>query len=205
MNARIETWYPKSVYIANDVRTDLLNPLSEEIKSLSESEGTSKTASLYVKSSHTINRKLHLQGELFKDLSKDIMEHVARYASSLGYCDAFIDRCQLDDMWYNISGKGDFIFPHSHPGAFFSGAYYVKAMPFNQIKFYGKLDHYVEVPQNPNRMSCSIATFDCIPGELLVFQSDLVHGVPMQEFEGEKIVVSFNVVYFDKLKGESYD
>lgn len=205
MSCRIKTWYPKSVYIANDVRTDLLNPLSEKIKSLSESEGTIKTASLHVESSHIINRKIHLQEELFKDLSEEIMMHVARYASALGYCDAFIDRCQMADMWYNISDKGDFIFPHSHPGAFFSGAYYVKAMPGNEIKFYGKLDHYVEVPQNPNQISCSIATFDCIPGELLVFQSDLVHGVPAQQVEGEKIVVSFNVVNLNKLKGESYD
>lgn len=199
MNAKIETWFPKSIYIAEDVRKDLLSPLTDDIRSLSVSADTSKNTSLYVKSSHRTNRKLHLQRELFKDLSEDIMEHVKQYASALGYCEEFIAQCQMGDMWYNISGKGDFIFPHSHPGAFFSGAYYVNASPGNQIKFYDRLDQYVELPQNPNQLSYANALYDCIPGRLLVFKSDLVHGVPVQEFEGEKIVVSFNVVYVNKL------
>jgi uncharacterized protein (TIGR02466 family) len=199
MNARIETWFPKSVYVAEDVRKDLLSPLSEEIRSLSVSENTSKNSSLFVQSSHTTNRKLHTTNKLFKTLSHDIMNHVGHYASSLGYCDAFINQCHMADMWYNISGKGDFIFPHSHPGAFFSGAYYVNSSPGNQIKFYDRLDQYVELAHNPNPLSFVNANYDCIPGRLLIFKSDFVHGVPVQEFEGEKIVISFNVLYVNVL------
>ena len=197
MTNRIETWFPKSVYIAEDVRKDLLSPLSEEIRSLSVSEDTSKNTSLFVQSSHRTNRKLHKKEGLFKELSEDIMKHVKQYASALGYCDGFVNQCHMADMWYNISGKGDFIFPHSHPGSFFSGAYYVNASSGNQIKFYDRLDQYVELAHNPNQLSFANANYDCIPGRLLVFKSDFVHGVPVQEFEGEKIVISFNVIYMN--------
>lgn len=192
MNARIETWFPKSIYIVDEFREDLISDLEKEIRSLSVP--MSKNSTLFVQSSHTTDRKLHNR-KIFKDLSGSILSHVKQYAISLGYCEGFANRCYMADMWYNISGKGDYIFPHSHPGAFFSGAFYIKTASDNKIMFYDKLDKYVELPSNPNQLSFSNTFYDCIPSRLLIFRSDFVHGVPLQQTEGEKIVISFNVIY----------
>jgi len=195
MNGKIETWFPKSVYIAEGVRCDLLTLLENEIESLCLSEPTTRNTSQYVHTSARTHNILHLERPSFQELSEDIMKHVKHYASSLGYDDQFISQLRVGKMWYNISYKGDFIFPHSHPGSFFSGAYYVKANPGNQIVFYDRLDHYAEQPMIPNHLSYNDATYDCVPGRLLVFRSDFVHGVPVQDFEGEKITISFNVIH----------
>lgn len=192
MEVRIETWFPKSIYIADKFREDLISDLEKEIRS--SSIETSKNRTLSVESTHTTDRKLHHK-KIFKELSDDILQHVKQYAISLGYCQEFADRCYMADMWYNVSKKGDYIFPHSHPGAFFSGAFYIKTAPDNTIMFYDNLDKYVELPHNPNEISYSNAAYDCIPSRLLIFRSNFVHGVPLQESEGEKIVISFNVIY----------
>lgn len=195
MQVKIETWFPKSLYIVDDLNQDLILPLEESIKSLLCTQPTARNGSLNVSSSHRTNRKLHLEDGVFKILSKEILLHVKEYARQLGYSENFTDRCFMADMWYNVSGQGDYIFPHSHPGSFFSGAFYVKSIPENKILFYDALDQYVELPSKPNQLSFVNATYDCTPNRLIIFRSNFLHGVPAQMGEGEKIVISFNVVY----------
>ena len=193
MSQRIDSWFPKSVYVVDEFKKDLIFNLEKEIKKLLIP--ISKSSTLFVSSTHTTNRKLHHK-EVFKELSDNILLHVRQYATSLGYSENFTNRCHMHDMWYNISEKGDFIFPHSHPGSFFSGVFYVKVSPDNKIFFYDKLDIHAEMPDTPNSLSFSNVYYNCIPSRLLIFKSDFVHGVPVQETEGEKIAISFNVLFY---------
>lgn len=199
MGERIDVWFPKSVYVVDEFKNNLISDLEKEIKGLSIP--VSKSSTLFVRSSHTTNRKLHHR-KVFKELSDNILLHVRQYATSLGYSENFTNRCHMHDMWYNISGKGDFIFPHSHPGSFFSGVFYVKVSPDNKIFFYDKLDMSVELPDTPNNLSFSNVYYNCIPSRLLIFKSDFVHGVPIQETEGEKIAISFNVLFYPIIESD---
>ena len=195
MQKRIETWFPKSVYINDEFQKDLLPSLEDGIRSLFDVQPTASNNSLNVKSSHTTNRKIHTVDGVFKTLSQEIMKEVGAYANSLGYHPEFFKRCRMADMWYNISDKGDYIFPHTHPGSFFSGAFYIKCDAYNEITFYDGLNQFAELPSNPNELSYATASYQCIPSRLLIFKSDFVHGVKAQEGIGEKIVISFNVIY----------
>jgi uncharacterized protein (TIGR02466 family) len=95
-------------------------------------------------------------------------------------------------MWSNVSGKGGYNFPHTHPGSILSGAYYINTIPENKLVFF---DDYinVEMPTNVDTSTYDHIAYDCIPGRLVMFRSDLAHGNPPQQDDGEKIVISFNI------------
>lgn len=186
---RIETWFPKTIYVRDDTYKDL-SGLEKSIKSFAE---TKRTGSFNVDSSHLTNRFLQKEKE-FKNLSNIILENTRIYLKYLGYCDDYIEDCFIGNMWYNISNKGDYLFPHSHPGCVVAGAFYVKTIEENKIIFYDTISPYFEPPKYDNPLNWSTAKYDCVPGRMLLFQSNLVHGTPCQTKDGEKIVVSFNIV-----------
>ena len=85
-------------------------------------------------------------------------------------------------------------FPHTHPGSIISGAYYIKTAPDNAIAFYDKYE-VITLPEEDTIYNGSPITYKCLPGRLLLFKSDFIHGNPGQESIGEKIVISFNMVF----------
>jgi len=186
---RIETWFPKTVYIRDEVCLDLLPELEKKCKELE----TERTKAFQVNSSHLTNRLLQKE-EVFSELSSVIMENFAFYMDRLGYCDNYISECFIGNMWTNISNKGDFLFPHSHPGCIMSGAYYVKTIEENSITFYDEINPPFEPPKYNNPLNWSTTNYPCIPARLLMFRSNLIHGTIRQEEEGEKIVISYNIV-----------
>ena len=86
MSGKIDAWFPKSVYVVDEFKKDLIFNLEKEIKKLLIP--ISKSSTLFVSSTHTTNRKLHHK-EVFKELSDNILLHVRQYATSLGYSENF--------------------------------------------------------------------------------------------------------------------
>lgn len=187
---RIETWFPKTIFVRDNVCTDKLKLLEKIIKNHNH---TKRTGSFNVDSSHLTNRMLQKE-KGFDNLSKSIMENVGIYLKNLGYCEDYIKECFIGNMWYNVSNKGDYLFPHSHPGCVVAGAFYIKTVEENKIIFYDSVNPNFEPPKYDNPLNWSTAQYSCIPGRLLIFRSDLIHATPCQLEDGEKIVVSFNIV-----------
>jgi uncharacterized protein (TIGR02466 family) len=186
---RIETWFPKTVYIRDDVCSDLLPELEKKCKEIK----TVKTESFQVESTHLTNRYLHKE-EYFSELSSAIMDNFKFYMDRLGYCEDYISQCFIGNMWCNTSNSGGFLFPHSHPGCIMAGAFYVKTIDENQIVFYDSINPPFEPPKYDNPLNWSTTKYNCDPARLLMFRSNMIHGTPRQENEGEKIVISFNIV-----------
>lgn len=186
---RIETWFPKTVYIRDDVCSDLLPELEKKCKEIE----TVKTESFQVESTHLTNRYLHKE-ECFSELSSVIMDNFKFYMDRLGYCEDYISECFIGNMWCNTSNQGGFLFPHSHPGCIMTGAFYVKTIDENQIVFYDSINPPFEPPKYDNPLNWSTTKYNCDPARLLMFRSNMIHGTPRQENEGEKIVISFNIV-----------
>ena len=186
---RIETWFPKTIYVRDGICTDLLSELEKKSKEYD----TKRTGSFNVNSSHLTNRMLQKE-EHFSDLSNAILENVKIYLGYLGYCDDYIAECFVGNMWCNTSDKGDYLFPHSHPGCILAGAFYVKTNEENQIIFYDTISPAFEPPKYDNPLNWSTTRYDCVPGRLIMFRSNMIHGTPCQMEEGEKIVISFNIV-----------
>jgi uncharacterized protein (TIGR02466 family) len=188
--AQILTLFPKTVYCRNNVCMDQLDNLYTSISLLNV--GTKKDTKLSVNSSHTTCNQLHTNSD-FSEISNTIMIACKEYASILGYSQKQTDTFKFHQMWFNQSNKGDFNFPHIHNGMVFSGVYYIKTVPENTILFQDLTDMIVE-PDNPNPLSYRSRWIDCTPGLLLIFKSDTVHSNPRQECDGEKLIISFNIV-----------
>lgn len=186
---QVHTWFPKTVFVRDDVCLDQLDNFEKEVKSLGQ---TIVTEAFNVNSSHMVNNQLHKLDSM-SSLTEAITENYSSYLQALGYCQPFIDDCFITDMWYNISGKDGYLFPHIHPGSLLSGVFYVKSCESNKIVFMNTLNSSLDTPQIKTQYNDQIAQYSCKPGRMLIFQSDLIHGTTKQVSPDEKIAISFNI------------
>jgi uncharacterized protein (TIGR02466 family) len=191
MRGNIVPIFPKSYYVRDNVCSDLIFHFQNKIKKLSNK--TARSGNFNVDSSYNFQHKL-FNINPFDILSDEIMVSVREYMSAYGYSHERIPQAYIQTMWFNISNKGDFLFPHIHPGSFISGAYYIKTSQENNILFHDENKNIYEDPEKINEFNTTINSVPCIPGRLLLFSSDLQHSTLMQINEGEKIVVSFNII-----------
>ncbi len=184
----IVTFFPKAVYCEDNVYSNL-SELETSIKNLSKD--TVRNSVLNVDSSHRTIKTIHNRPE-FYPLCKQLKVRINKFLVLYGYHALMTRDVEISNMWFNISNQGDFLFPHTHPGSLLSGAFYVKSTTENKILFY---EHYKNTYMEPDKiteLSETTKDFDCIPGRLLLFHSELEHATPLQRDPGEKIVISFN-------------
>lgn len=98
--------------------------------------------------------------------------------------------------WANVSERGNYNSLHVHPGAVWSGAYYVDAGgdPSSRIVFPDPriAAQMIESPINP--FTDDAIEFAPQPGLLVVFPSWLQHSVQPYQGDEFRISISFNVV-----------
>lgn len=188
----IKAVFPKYIYHRDGVCADKLATFRERVFEIQDTSGTKSNPLLNVKSTHQTDVSLH-NDPVFRPLVDEIYSSMMQFGTHLGYGPEMIFKLSIMNMWVNVSGKGGYNFPHTHPGSLFSGAFYINAMPENKIVFF---DDYksVEMPINVSAEENVHATYDCVPGRLVLFRGDLAHGNPPQQEDGEKITISFNMV-----------
>jgi uncharacterized protein (TIGR02466 family) len=152
---------------------------------------TYKDTKLSVNSSHKTFSKLYTLPQ-FAEFSKEVLEACKDYGRILGYDELQVSKFRFNSMWFNQSDKGDFNFPHIHNGCLMSGVFYIKTNPENTIVFQDLTDTIAE-PNDPNPLSWRSRWVKCVPGNILIFKSDVIHSNPRQENDGEKLIISFNV------------
>ena len=103
------------------------------------------------------------------------------------------------DCWANVSRRGHYNNVHDHPGAMWSGVYYVSGgEPDNDIYTNGKLE-FLDPRVGINMLNLEQGLFsgrylvDPLPGLMVMFPSWLKHMVHPFSGEGERISISFNV------------
>lgn len=183
--------FPKHIYNKDNVCLEYLASFRERILEIQDEYGVKSNQLLNVKSTHLTYMTLHTD-TIFSPLVDQINESAMEFGTYLGYYPETIFRLSIGNMWANVSDKGGYNFPHTHPGSILSGAFYISTVPENKIVFF---DDYinVEMPTNVNTDTYDHVTYDCIPGRLVMFKSDLAHGNPPQQGDGEKIIISFNI------------
>lgn len=184
----IHTWFPKSIYYIKQLENKNLNNFETYIKNFKFSP--KRTELLQVDSSHEVIN-LH-DKKLFKKLFKQFLIHSKVFLSEMGYSDIFSSNIKIASSWFNISKRGDYLQKHIHPHSILSGAYYVKSNVSDKIIFHNENDMTV-LPSSFTTLSYSEAFYDCVPGSLLLFKSNLPHSTNRQ-IGDEKIVISFNIV-----------
>lgn len=156
----------------------------------------------------------HSEGNLFDDPAEPIQ--TLRRAALLSVMEATrsvtskVDPGNLDTKifaWMNMNPTGGFNAPHTHPGAHWSGVYYVRQPKVEtgnsgMIEF---LDPRSDLPSwrilqakafRPKRKIRPEA------GEIVIFPSYLVHWVYPNEAGGERVTIAFNATL---RKGQASD
>jgi uncharacterized protein (TIGR02466 family) len=187
----IKAVFPKYIYHRDDVCTNYLEKFKTRILQIQSDSGYKSNLLLNVKSTHQTNVELY-KDPVFAPLVDEIYKSVMHFGTAMGYSPELIFKLSILNMWANVSGKGDYNFPHNHPGSLFSGAFYINATPENKIVFF---DNYqsVDMPTSVDAEENIHVTYDCVPGRLVMFRGDLPHGNPPQVGDGEKIIISFNM------------
>lgn len=186
----IDQWFAKPIYV-RDGFCHKENILLK--KYLSEfflfNADFKRTHELNVNTTHLVH---HFdEDELFQPFIAELTKEVSLFARTIGYTFED-DNLELLNMWSNLSLRGEYLFPHCHPGSVISGAYYVEiTSPDDVIKFYDNTQNMVPPANEPNRYSYEYAQYPCAENRLLLFRSDLMHGCPALVGE-RKIVISFN-------------
>ena len=119
------------------------------------------------------------------------------------------ENVRLVDFWININGKGGSNVPHTHPGAKYSGVFYIKVpkeMKGGNLFFLRDYNEtYLTSQEN---MGFFKQGYNLLPNDLpkipvkplekllLVFPSWLPHSVEFNDTEEERISLSFNYILF---------
>ncbi|MGI9394411.1 MAG: TIGR02466 family protein [Boseongicola sp.] len=183
---------------------DLNKALLEEGASMrGESEGVSKS-----------NRGgWHSEGNLFnrdapciKVLKAMVEEAVTNSSRKIGAkADLASLRLKLFG-WMNVNPSGGYNAPHTHPGAQWSGVYYV-SQPEAESGNSGMIEFLDPRSDLPNWRILSAPAFKLkkkfrpMPGDLILFPSYLVHWVYPNETNKERITVAFNATFRKKKQG----
>ena len=194
-NFKIQYLFPTPIYIVDNICVDDLNNLKKETNSIKEKYTLVRTPSLNVDSIHQNCWDINWNDyKHYSSLIKNIKQHIKNYVNALGN---FHKEIIISNLWFNISNKGDFNFPHSHPGSIISGVFYIESEGDSILRFYN--NHYLVsnfmTSDNSNDMSFTGYDIPCQKGRLLLWPSHIIHGNPLQTIEGEKIAVSFNTQF----------
>jgi len=192
VNYTIEELFPTTIYMVKNCCNFLINDLKISVKQEVEKYSL-KTDVFYVNSTHTSFETL--EEYPFSALKQFINYHSLIYLNKMGY--EVNDKILQIQMWCNTSQAGGFLFPHTHAGSILSGVYYVQCSEDDKILFYNaqRLISTTLLSENKNNYSSDCATYSCISGTLMIWNSNLLHGNPRRESEEEKISIAFNVMF----------
>lgn len=194
--AEIHTWFPKNIYINNideQYTVEDLKEIENILKSLDSEDINS--FEFNVSKSKTINDSIIKKEKKLKELFEKILFSVKEFCIELGYDEEFCKKLSIQYSWFNISKKGDYVQKHIHSNSFLSGTFYVKSGKDDCIRFYD--EDMLPSPSNVNNYSYTNTTYNCEPGIVLIFKSNLPHSTNKQTSK-EKISISFNVKVKDK-------
>ena len=172
--------------------------ISEETKYVENLEYLSQKENKNFKSKDSYLMK----HEIFKNIKNFFGESITKYTEKILNSK---QRLVITQCWTNRNPPGAKHHEHVHPNSILSGVFFFKIggkLPpiqfakTNQVAM--KLD-----PVKYNNITAETFMLPCVPGELLLFPSNLKHSVPMNLSEETRYSMSFNTFCIDILGSEN--
>ena len=142
--------------------------------------------------SFKVREKGTIQNRFTQELSKYIFDVIQTYGWK-----CVPERVVVSEMWAIINKPRDFNVIHTHPNAYLSAAYYVKA-PEKAGRFVienplSVARHSYPAHATKTEYNIKAAALDIEEGDLLLFRAYLPHKVNENKSDEDRIVISFNV------------
>lgn len=107
----------------------------------------------------------------------------------------------ITQSWINYTDKNQSHHPHHHPNSVVSGSIYINARKDTDHIMFGRalpLNLQVQADQQ-NMYNCVEAVFPIETGDIVLFQSNLEHSVPITSGDYTRISLAFNSYFSGKI------
>ena len=195
-NRKILTYFPQPIfrYKVDNYKT-FNKELEEYIYKLKEEDNEGVVRSNrggWHSKSFKVREKGTIQNRFTQELSKYIFDVIQTYGWK-----CVPERVVVSEMWAIINKPRDFNVIHTHPNAYLSAAYYVKA-PEKAGRFVienplSVARHSYPAHATKTEYNIKAAALDIEEGDLLLFPAYLPHKVNENKSDKDRIVISFNV------------
>lgn len=166
---------------------------SYEIKNDSSSEYNSNTDGYQ-------SKLLNLSHPLISRFVNDLKKYIINYANVFEIVSEF--EIQIDDMWFNINQKNDYLLPHIHSQKDFSGVFFLKASQNSGTLVLENPDigyQYQKLFTNNknnfiyNCYNCQQFFIEPLELKLVLFPAHIKHFVTKNLTSDDRISVAFDV------------
>lgn len=130
----------------------------------------------------------------FEELKKFINSSVKEYFDNIICADGNIEP-YVTLSWINFTEQGQFHHKHWHGNSILSGVFYINAVAeHDKINFYHEKKSAIELtPKSYNLFNSTAWWIPVKEGDLILFPSDLEHGVDTVKFDHTRVSLAFNV------------
>ena len=143
-----------------------------------------------------------LKHEIFKNIKSFFGESITKYTEKILNSK---QRLVITQCWTNRNPPGAKHHEHVHPNSILSGVFFFRiGGKLPPIQFAKSTQSAMKLdPAKYNNITAETFLLPCVPGELLLFPSNLKHSVPMNLSEETRYSMSFNTFCIDILGSES--
>ena len=172
--------------------------ISEETKYVENLEYISQKENKNFKSKDSYLMK----HEIFKNIKNFFGESITKYTEKVLNSK---QRLVITQCWTNKNPPGAKHHEHVHPNSILSGVFFFKiGGKLPPIQFAKSVQGAMKLdPVKYNNITAETFLLPCVPGELLLFPSNLKHSVPMNLSEETRYSMSFNTFCIDILVSEN--
>lgn len=184
-----EFFFPKTFYYRDDLLSEKANnTLVDVALALRQEIPNSTRQNLYTTFGSVANL---LTREPFHALRDALRDEVVLYLEQI---ETRSDKqWMISDSWVSISSPGNYERMHTHPGAYISGVYYIKAPPESGKIFFENLEDNLYYSGRSRRENYNVVSYEPWNRRLILFNSKVPHHVGQNLSDSERIALSFNV------------
>jgi uncharacterized protein (TIGR02466 family) len=143
-----------------------------------------------------------MKHEIFKNIKNFFGESITKYTEKVLNSK---QRLVITQCWTNKNPPGAKHHEHVHPNSILSGVFFFKiGGKLPPIQFAKSVQGAMKLdPVKYNNITAETFLLPCVPGELLLFPSNLKHSVPINLSEETRYSMSFNTFCIDALGSEN--
>jgi uncharacterized protein (TIGR02466 family) len=146
-----------------------------------------------------------LASPVMADIRSFVEAHLAQYQQTVFNTSNQV-KLQITQSWLTMSGKGQSHHVHTHPNSVVSGVLYINLAPVDGINFYRNEDNiwYELVKQQDNYYNAYQYFVQTTVGDLLLFPSNVRHGVREVTEDVQRVSLSFNTFFSGHLGRDEF-
>ena len=143
-----------------------------------------------------------MKHEIFKKIKSFFGESIIKYTEKVLNSK---QRLVITQCWTNKNPPGAKHHEHVHPNSILSGVFFFRiGGKLPPIQFAKSTQSAMKLdPAKYNNITAETFLLPCVPGELLLFPSNLKHSVPINQSEETRYSMSFNTFCIDILGSEN--